>query len=74
MREARGELDDSRRDRLYQEFGRILYDEQPYTWLYVRPTMTLLNRRIKGVRPTLLGWVLEDWWLEDEPNRRVGAQ
>jgi peptide/nickel transport system substrate-binding protein len=74
MHEARGELDDGRRDRLYQAFGRILYDEQPYTWLYVRPTMTLLSRRIKGVRQTLLGWVLEDWWLEDEASRSGGTR
>ncbi len=73
MHEARGELDDNKRDALYRAFGRILYDEQPYTWLYVRPTMSLLSRRIKGVRPTLLGWVLEDWWLEGGPNRTGGA-
>jgi peptide/nickel transport system substrate-binding protein len=73
MREARGELDEARRDRLYREFGRILYDEQPYTWLYVRPTMTLLSQRIKGVKQTLFGWILEDWWLENEPNRAGGA-
>lgn len=72
MQEARSELDDNRRDRLYREFGRILYDEQPYTWLYVRPTMALISRRIKGARETLLGWVLEDWWIDGESSRYKG--
>ncbi len=69
MLEARSELNDARRDELYRQFGRILYDEQPYTWLYVRPTMTLLSHRIRGARETLFGWVLEDWWLLKDSSR-----
>jgi len=71
MQDARSELDDGRRDEMYRQFGRILYNEQPYTWLYVRPTMTLLSHRIRGVRQTLLGWVLEDWWLSHDATRGV---
>jgi peptide/nickel transport system substrate-binding protein len=65
MQQARSELDDDRRNKLYREFGRILYEEQPYTWLYVRPQLALISRRLKGVRPTLMGWVFEDWWVDD---------
>jgi ABC-type transport system substrate-binding protein len=62
---ARSELDDDRRNELYRNLGRILYQEQPYTWLYVRPQMELISRRLKGVRQTLMGWVLEDWWIDE---------
>ncbi len=70
MQEARRELNDDRRNELYRKFGRILYQEQPYTWLYVRPQMALISRRLKGVRQTLMGWVLEDWWIDEShtPN------
>lgn len=63
---ARSELDDNRRNRLYREFGKILYDEQPYTWMYTRPRLSLIHRRIHGVRTTLMGWRYEDWWVEGE--------
>jgi len=61
---ARAELDDARRNRMYREFGRILHNEQPYTWLYVRPSMTLIHRRVHGVRTSLTGWQYEDWWVD----------
>ena len=69
MREARGELDDERRDAMYRIFGKILYDEQPYTWLYVRPRMALYSQRIRGIRNTLFGWVFEDWWVTGDRRR-----
>jgi peptide/nickel transport system substrate-binding protein len=65
MREARVELDDDRRDALYRQLGRILYDEQPYTWLYVRPQLALISKRLHGVKTSLLGWGFEDWWVTD---------
>jgi peptide/nickel transport system substrate-binding protein len=66
MDAARVEFDDARRNRMYRELGRILYDDQPYTWLYVRPTMTLIHRRVHGVRASLTGWRYEDWWVEGD--------
>ena len=64
LQAARGELDDERRNALYRAFGKLLYDEQPYTWMYVRPRLSLFNKRLFGVRNTMLGWVFEDWWVE----------
>jgi len=66
MEEARAELDDERRDAMYRELGRILYEEQPYTWMYVRPQMSLISKRLRGVRNTLFGWVFEDWWVAEQ--------
>ena len=64
MDEARVTLDESKRNVLYRELHRLLYAEQPYTWLYVRPRLSLIHRRIHGVRESLPGWQFEDWWVE----------
>jgi peptide/nickel transport system substrate-binding protein len=61
--EARVTLNDEKRNRLYREFGRILYEEQPYTWLLSRPQLTLLHRRLHGVRNSLLGLQYKDMWV-----------
>jgi peptide/nickel transport system substrate-binding protein len=71
---ARAELDDDRRNRMYREFGRILYEEQPYTWLYVRPSMSLVHRRVHGARPTLSGWRYEDWWVDGQRESGKGSR
>lgn len=63
MDEARGVLDDEKRNRIYREFGRILYDEQPYTWILIRPQLTLIHRRVHGVRASLSGLQYNDMWL-----------
>ncbi len=63
LKTARGELDDGKRNQLFREFGKILYDDQPYTWLFVRPRMALVSKRIFGVRTTLSDWQYQDWWV-----------
>jgi peptide/nickel transport system substrate-binding protein len=69
MDRARVTLNDRRRNKLYRRLGKILYDEQPYTWLWVRPRLTLVHRRLHGVRESLMGWRYEDWWV-DGPGAR----
>ena len=65
--QARTMFDTEQRDALYRELGEILYAEQPYTWLYTRPRLSLVSRRIRGARESLMFWQYEDFWLaEDE--------
>jgi peptide/nickel transport system substrate-binding protein len=64
LRDARVLFDDEKRHALYREFGRILAAEQPYTFLWVRPRLALVSRRIHGVRESLAFWQYEDWWVE----------
>ena len=70
MDRARVTLNDRRRNKLFRRLGKILYDQQPYTWLWVRPRLTLIHRRLHGVRESLMGWRYEDWWV-DGPNART---
>lgn len=61
---ARTEFDDERRNALYRELGGLLYEEQPYTWLFVKPDLSLLHRRIRGARVTIQDFRYEDFWVE----------
>ena len=69
MDQAKVIFDDDRRNAIYRQFSRLLYEEQPYTWLYVRPRLSLVSRRLRGVRESLMFWQYEDWWVEDPPAR-----
>ena len=65
IEQARVTLDDEARQELYREFGRILYEEQPYTWLYVRPRLALIHKQVRGVQESLQFWQYRDWWLAE---------
>lgn len=66
LEDARVVFDDAERDALYRKFGRILQDDQPYTFLYVRPEINLLHKKIKGARPSLMWWQFESMWIDPE--------
>ena len=70
IEDARVTLDAPARDALYRKFGAILHDEQPYTFMYVRPELDLLNKRIKGARPNLYLWQFEDIWIDPSAKGR----
>jgi peptide/nickel transport system substrate-binding protein len=67
LEQARVTFDPAARTKLYREFGAILHDEQPYTFLYVRPRLALVHKRLRGVKETLLFWQYRDWWLGERP-------
>lgn len=69
---ARTEFDDERRNELYRELGRLLYEEQPYTWLFVKPDLSLVHRRIRGARVSIQDFRYEDFWVE--PDRQSGRK
>jgi peptide/nickel transport system substrate-binding protein len=64
MEDARVILDGEARSAMYRKLHRILYDEQPYTWLYVNAELSLVHKRIKGARETLFWWQFEDLWID----------
>lgn len=66
IEQARVTLDDDARLALYREFGQILQEEQPYTWMYSRPRLSLVHTRLRGVRESLGWYVFRDWWIADE--------
>lgn len=62
--DARVTFDADQRRVLYRRFGAILHAEQPYTLLWVRPRLTLLSKRLKGMRESVEFWQWADWWLD----------
>jgi peptide/nickel transport system substrate-binding protein len=46
--EAIAELDESRREQLFARIHTILYQDQPYTWLYFRNSFYGFNKNLRG--------------------------
>ncbi len=64
IEELRGCFDLERRFTLYHEFERILYDEQPYTFLFTPDSLQAINKRYRNVRlfpglgiPSAIMWI-----------------
>jgi len=63
IEEARATLDDARRNELYRKLGRLLYEEAPYTFLYNRPSLDVVRVGVRGIRPSVAWYDLQDVWL-----------
>lgn len=64
---GRREFDFEKRRKIYQEIHKIIYDDQPYTWIYYRPILAVFNKRIQGVQFSPRGIYsfspsFEAWW------------
>ncbi len=62
--EARSTLDQAERKVLYDRFQEILHAEQPYCFLYVPQALTIVNKRIRGIKPAPAGltYNFNKWW------------
>ena len=63
LEEYRREFDPKKRVELYREFQRILNDEQPYTFLFARKTVTAVQRRFRGIQVYPSGLRPLEWWV-----------
>ena len=48
--DARYEFDYDKRMSLYADVSKVIYDEQPYLFIYNRPTLAAVNKRIRGIQ------------------------
>lgn len=55
IEQARGTVDEAKRMPLWQEAERILYEDQPYTFLMRRESLVFIDQRIKNLQNTNLG-------------------
>ena len=53
---------------LFYKAQEIIYEEQPYTFLYVPHALDALNKRFKGAKPDAIGMYhnLQEWWVEEK--------
>ncbi len=65
---GRKEFDRNKRKKIYQKIDKILYDDQPYTWIIDAPILAAFNKRIHGVQFSPRGIYNFDpsfdaWWV-----------
>jgi peptide/nickel transport system substrate-binding protein len=64
LEEYRVTFDAEKRKALYDRFQEILYDEQPYTFLFAPASVSVWDRRFNGVTwYEGLGTVTGEWWV-----------
>ncbi len=60
---ARTMYDKNKRNALYNQLHRILHEQQPYTFLFTRPTLRLVDKRFKNINIYKLGVKYEQWYV-----------
>ncbi len=55
IEQARGSVDEAKRMPLWQEAERIMYEDQPYTFLMRRESLVFIDKRIHNLQITNLG-------------------
>ena len=55
LEEARKEFDQKKRGELYHRVHRLIYEDQPYAFLFTSESLSVLHKRFEGVTPGKLG-------------------
>lgn len=76
--QGRREFDQDKRARIYQEIQKILYEEQPYTWVHNEASRPAFNKRLHGVQFSPRGIYgfdpsFYEWWTRPGNARAVAA-
>ncbi len=69
MEQIRVSMDESLRDELSRRLHRILHYEQPYTFLYARPTFRLVDKRFENVNIHYMGLNYLQWYVPKHLQR-----
>ncbi len=69
--EGRRTFDQAKRRECYRRVHRILYEEQPYMFLYVPDSLFVISSRVKGIKPAPIGigYNFIDWWVPRNEQR-----
>jgi peptide/nickel transport system substrate-binding protein len=69
IEQARGTLDEGKRNELYFRLHRILNEEQPYTFMFTRPWLELLDNRFENVVVHKLGLNPHEWYVPKDKQK-----
>jgi len=71
LTEGRRNFDIVKRKACYQRIHEILYDDQPYMFIYVPESISILHSRFKGIKPAPIGigYNFIDWWVPKDEQR-----
>lgn len=64
------------RQRIYRQIHRLLYEDQPYTFLYVPDALPIVQRRFRNVQATPIGifYNFIDWYVPTTEQRYRSIQ
>jgi peptide/nickel transport system substrate-binding protein len=76
IEESRRTIDDQARRELFRKFDHILYEQQPYLFLYTAPDLGAYDKRYRGVKFYKLrpGYDFTDWFLPAEAQTAAANQ
>jgi peptide/nickel transport system substrate-binding protein len=69
IEQARCTMNDDERNRLYHQLHRILHEEQPFTFLFTRPSFRLVDRRFKNVTIHKMGLNYLEWYVPENEQK-----
>ena len=71
LEEARRTCSQEERKVCYQRIHEIIYDEQPYMFLYVPESLAIVHSRFQGIKQEPIGirYNLIDWWVPKAQQR-----
>jgi peptide/nickel transport system substrate-binding protein len=69
--EARRVFDQEKRRSYYHKIHQVIYDDQPYMFLYAPDNLSILNARFNGIKPAPLGigYNFIEWWVKKQEQR-----
>jgi len=68
---GRRTFDREKRKEIYNKIHKILYEDQPYMFLYIADSLVALHRRFEGIElsPIGIGYNFIDWWVPQNKQR-----
>jgi peptide/nickel transport system substrate-binding protein len=71
IEQSRMTMDAGKRREIFHQFDRILYEQQPYLFLYTAPDLGMYDKRFRGVRWYKLrpGYDFTEWFIPREGVR-----
>lgn len=69
IEEARKEFDAQKRSKMYHRMSAIIYDEQPYTFLYCMKARAAIDKRFRNVKTYRLGLDGREWWVPADQQK-----
>jgi len=71
LEEGRLTFDKGKRREIYHKIHAILYEDEPYMFLYVPDALVAISKRFKGVRlaPIGIGYNFIDWYVPEKEQR-----
>jgi len=71
LEEGRRTFDQSKRAAVYHEIHRLIYEDQPYLFLYTADALPIVNSRFKGVAssPIGIGYNFIKWYVPKSEQR-----